>query len=307
MVDRPEPAGWQPVILALDSGGTCFKSILISPDGKIRTGSSLQVPSHAAGTKEDILGSYRSVVRHARRFAQDHDLKIMGMGVSTPGPFDYTQGTSLMTHKLRAIHGIRLREHLCGDGLLPLNTPIVFLQDTHAFLLGEHWTGAVCGIADAAAITLGTGLGFGVMKGNRILDNGAGGPHCVVFNRAYKDGILEDRISRRGIIAAYGRLTGKIRPDYDVVDIACRARESEAAAIKVFAETGRIMAQELAGVLSGYGVRDIVFGGQISKSFDLFGPVFSQTLAGLGCQVRAVPGRNLAFSALLGAARAVPV
>jgi len=289
--------------LAIDAGGTTFKSALVGDDAEILPDSSMQVASHSDGAADEILAAYHDITRTALEYAGAHGLTIAGLGVATPGPFDYERGASLMTHKFQAIRGLPLRDRFRAPGLLPADAPIVFVQDVHAFLLGEHWGGAARGIADVAAITVGTGLGFGVMKDGRVLDNGKGGPHRVVFDLPYGDGILEDRVSRRGIIAAYRRRSPEA--DLDVVDIAAKARGGDVAAAEVFAETGAILGRELAGVLSEYAISDVVFGGQISRSFDLFGPRFQKTLSRMGQTVRAARGGNLEFAALLGAARAL--
>ncbi len=293
-------------ILAIDAGGTSFKSVLVSETGDVYADSFLQVPANASGAKQDIIGSYHTIIRRALAYTNERDIAINGMGISTPGPFDYEHGTSLMEHKFQAIQGMPLRERFYGEGLLSENLPIVFQQDVHSFLLGEHWTGAVKGVDNAAAITLGTGLGFGVMVDGHILDNGSGGPHCVVYNRAYQDGILEDRISRRGIIAAYQQSTNGEAGDIDVHDIANKARQdTNSVAANVLTETGQILGDELALLLSEYKVTHVVFGGQISRSFDLFGPAFVEALQNKGHSIQAAPGQDIEFSALKGAAKAV--
>ena len=190
--------------------------------------------------------------------------------------------------------------------LLPEKLPIIFQQDVHSFLIGEHWTGSIKGVANAAAITLGTGLGFGLMRNSEILDNGRGGPHAVIFNLPFEDGILEDRISRRGIISQYCKYTGELEKNIDVHDIALRARnEQDIPAQKVFMETGIILADELADIFDSIPITDIVFGGQISKAFDLFGSAFKKKLHDKGLTTNVVPGTNIEFSSLIGAAKAV--
>jgi hypothetical protein len=52
-------------------------------------------------------------------------------------------------------------------------------------------------------------------------------------------------------------------------------------------------------------ITDIVFGGQISKAFDLFGPAFKKKLRDEGLTANVVPGANIEFSSLIGAAKAV--
>ena len=163
----------------------------------------------------------------------------------------------------QALRNVPLRDEIFALELLPEKLPIIFQQDVHSFLIGEHWTGSIKGVANAAAITLGTGLGFGLMRNSEILDNGRGGPHAVIFNLPFEDGILEDRISRRGIISQYCKYTGELEKNIDVHDIALRARNEQ----------------------------DI--------------PAFKKKLRDEGLTTNVVPGTNIEFSSLIGAAKAV--
>lgn len=291
-------------VLAIDAGGTYFKSALINREGEILDDSFQQTPVSSRGTKAGIIMAYEQIIRSALGYAQVYEMNLGGIGISTPGPFDYEQGMSLMTHKFQAIKGVCLRDELYALGVFPDKRSIVFMHDVHAFLKGEHWTGAVQGIDNVAAITLGTGLGFGIMKDAKILDNSKGGPYISIFNRVYKNGILEDIASRRGIIARYRQYTGNKDTDIDVLDIAEAAREKDVRAIKVFQETAKILAGELMEIFVSHDIKSVVFGGQISKSFDLFGPTFQEKLSASGREIQALPGRNIEFSSLKGAAQA---
>jgi glucokinase len=294
------------LVLAIDAGGTYFKSILVRMQGEVLTESFFQAPSCSNGSRENIIAAYQQVIRRGLQYAANNGCSICGIGISTPGPFDYKQGMSLMQHKFQAIKNIPLRNEIFSLKLLPENLPIVFQQDVHSFLIGEQWTGVVKGTANVAAITLGTGLGFALMKDSKILDNGRGGPHTVIFNRPFEAGILEDRISRRGIIEQYCKYAACQGENIDVHDIALKARnEQDVAARQVFMELGTILAEELSEIFNSLAITEVVFGGQISKSFDLFAPAFKSTLHEKGIIINVVPTKNIEFSALVGTAKAV--
>jgi hypothetical protein len=94
----------------------------------------------------------------------------------------------------------------------------------------------------SAAVTLGTGLGFGVVKDAAVLDNGKGGPPVSIFSRPYKNGILEDAVSARGISARYQCLSGVLAAPREIAE---RAAKGDAHAVEVFRETGEILAAVL--------------------------------------------------------------
>ena len=292
--------------LAIDAGGTQFKSALIGPRGGVLPGSSFRTASCSAGDRAAILEAYRLTIAAGIGRARESGVTIAGLGVATPGPFDYAGGISRMTHKFQAIEGLPLREAIRGLHLLPDDVPICFQQDVHAFLAGEQWTGAVRGVDDVAAVTLGTGLGFGIMRRGVILDNGRGGPARVIYNLPFGPGILEDRISGRGIAARYRELAPAAPAPADVRAIARRARRGyDATARRVFEESGQVLADHLAGFLQADPVTHVVFGGQISKAFAWFGPAFARRLREQGVVVQALPGQRVNASALVGVARLV--
>ena len=227
------------VILAIDAGGTYFKSALVNIRGEILDGSFYQAPVSSDGTKNAIFKTYADIIRHGFECAGKYSGQILGIGVSTPGPFDYKHGVSLMKHKFQSIAGVPIREELYASDICPDKMPVIFMHDAHAFLAGEHWAGAARGFDNAASITLGTGLGFGIMKNGEILGNAQGGPVESIFKLPYKNGILEDCVSRRGIISRYWKCAEKSEAEIDVHEIAEQARGGDETAIKVFVETGQ--------------------------------------------------------------------
>lgn len=291
-------------ILTIDAGGTFFKSAIVSHKGEIFNGSYEQTPISSEGRISDILKVYREIIRRTSSYVRSFGLNICGIGIATPGPFDYENGISYMEHKFKELKGINLKNKIYTLGI-PEELPIFFMHDTHAFLMGEYWVGAAQGVDNVAAITLGTGLGFGIMKNGKILDNEKGGPHISIFNISYKEATLEDIISRYGIIFRYQQYTGNKNNCIDVLDIANEARKKNMIAIKVFQEMGEILAEELMKILVDFDIELVVFGGQISKSFDLFGPFFKNKLNCLKKTIKVLPGKDIECSSLKGVAKEV--
>ena len=87
------------VVLAIDAGGTSFKSALIDADGGLVPGSFYQCPVCSNRTLDEVLATYAELIRHAL----SRGIFIRGIGGSTPGPFDYHGGISLMKHNLSCL------------------------------------------------------------------------------------------------------------------------------------------------------------------------------------------------------------
>lgn len=318
--------GAAPVVVAVDAGGTYFKSGLVEGTG-VLAGTFVQHPVRSQGSREEILAAYASVLSANLDAARRRRLRVAGIGVSTPGPFDYRAGCSLMRHKFQAIRGLPLPPEMRRRVGLPPDLPFAFLYDCHAFLLGEHAAGAARGFRNAAAVTLGTGLGMSALADGRILHDGRFGPHpdYVIYNRPYGDAILEERVSSRGILRRYAELAGggaengsgeggagAIRGGVGggvqggVKELADRALAGDRLCLRVFAETAEVLADQLAPILRRLEAECLLLGGQISKSFDLLGPPLKSRLqpAGVG-GVEVRRAESIDHASLLGVARHV--
>lgn len=256
--------------VAVDAGGTFLKYGVVLRGGDDPPDARGSLPVDSAGSREEILAAFAAAVSRGMAAAVAGRAEVEGIGISTPGPFDFKGGRSLMKHKFALIDGVALRPEIAARCLLPAGIPILFLHDVHAFLRGEAFRGAARGFSRVAGVTLGTGLGFGCLVDGRFLDNGMGSPHLGLYKTPYGGSILEDFVSRRGIRADYRRMSGN-GADPDVAEIAARARDGgDRNAVEAFRRAGRILAEILPGQLDENRIECLVLGGQISKAFDLF-------------------------------------
>lgn len=240
--------------LLLDVGGTFIKC----SDGR-------SVPVDSDGTWEDVVGAFRKAVWEAEELAQN------GVRVAIPGPFRYSDGQFLMKHKFASVYG----EYFADLVGLP-REQCRFVHDVVCMLLGEVTPDS----GNTAIIALGTGLGFAMFVDGKVLTNELGSPAVSIYSRPYRDGILEDYVSKRGIQGRYGD------PSLTVKEIAHRALSGDPGAQAVFAETGDIIGECIGSILKEYGIKTLLLGGQISRSWQLFAP---ELQARLGDGVKVSP------------------
>lgn len=217
--------------ILLDVGGTFIKC----SDGR-------SVPVDSNGTREQIVAALREAVGDCDQ-----------VRAAVPGPFEYATGHFLMKHKFAAVYD----EYFADLVGLPREN-CRFVHDVNCMLLGNSPT------CNTAMIALGTGLGFALCVDGQILKNELGGPKVVIYYRPFRDGILEDYASKRGVLRLYGR------DDLTVKEIADRAHAGEQKAIDAFAQMGTIIGQAISSIMVEYKVERLLLGGQISRSADLF-------------------------------------
>jgi glucokinase len=256
-------------VFACDMGGTYIKSACILEDGSI-AGDLRMIPSRSDGQLSDILESWEKTLRSLMETAVEHDLEITGIGISTPGPFDYRRKMSLMKHKFQPIYGIDLEAAIKTHLPLP-PVPFIFVQDSNSYLLGEQRYGSAKGIENCTCVTLGTGLGISAMAGGKLLTNGRDSCYIAIYRQPWGDGILEDVISGRGICAAYRTPAGNGEAEnITAKEIGRLAREGDPAALEVMERFGAVLGRGIAFHLIHTYSELLVVGGQISRDFSLF-------------------------------------
>lgn len=254
--------------IVVDVGGTYLKSAVMRPDGELFPDSSCMTEAHSEGSREEILDAMRSAIVKEKQILEQKGAMLSGIAMTFPGPFNYFKGTSLMEHKFRELKDVSLKECIAKIPEVGKDIPVVFRHDANSLLAGELWRGNAAGFKNAAAVTLGTGLGFAFSRDGVVQTNEIGGPLITIFRIPYKDGILEDYISKRGFLSLYKSLSGRESIEgIEVSDIGKWASEGDSVSQRVFEEVGLILAQSLKPLLKELEIECLLFGGQISRSF----------------------------------------
>ncbi|MFE0106664.1 ROK family protein [Streptomyces sp. NPDC059009] len=285
------------MIPVLDIGGTHVSAALVDAD-RARVTHRVRRPLDARGTAADILGA---VVRCATELeAPEGEL----WGVAIPGPFDYDKGIARFegVGKFDTLYGIDVRSVLL-DTVRPRPADVLFLNDAHAFALGEWGAGAARGHRRCVGITLGTGVGSAFLADGAVRREGAGVPPQGRMDLVEHEGRgLEASVSRRAILERYGQ-DGVAARGLDVRDVAARARAGEKRARRVLEDTLTTLGAVLAPYIRGFDASVLVVGGAMAASWDLVGPALG---SGLGdTPVRALAAELGPDAALIGAARHV--
>lgn len=255
-------------MILLDVGGTFVKSSLgIAGKGAVE-GTFASTPMSSDGSAEEIAAAFRAAVAGQMERAAACGACIKTVSVVMPGPFDYKNGgVFLMKHKFEAVYGKTFREIL-GDVITP-ETRLVFAHDVNGALTGALMLHPELKEGNVAMSTLGTGLGFAYAKDGVVQESPMGSPAVDLWNAPYEGGILEDFVARRAILRFYSEQGGILAEGEDVKEIADKAREGDARALKAFCSAGRHYAAGAGDVIERLEIRHLLFAGQIAKSFDL--------------------------------------
>lgn len=153
-------------IAGVDLGGTTINTGVVSVDGQRVLG------LHTAPTQADrgpkyvvdkIIGMVRESMRIASKDAGLDDGAILGVGIGSPGPLDRATGTVIETPNL-GWRNFPLRDLIANA----LGLPAELDNDANAATIGEWWVGAGEDVETLIGVTLGTGIGGGIVLGGKL-------------------------------------------------------------------------------------------------------------------------------------------
>ncbi|HJW17147.1 MAG TPA: ROK family protein [Flavisolibacter sp.] len=260
------------VVLGVDIGGSHVSTALVSlKNGELINNSFCREAVHSQGACEQIVDQWIRAFEYSLSKAAES--KIKGIGISIPGPFDYTQGISWIRglNKYENLYGVNIRDLLTSRLSCGGEVPIHFENDAVCFGLGESQLGKAAQCKKVIAITLGTGLGATFLEGNKIQKTGTGvPPEGYLYNVPFKEGIAEDYISTAWLVNQYGALSGrKVKGAKEIYEYALQNDQQAISLLKAF---GRNLGKCLLPWVVAFKAECLILGGSLSKAASIFLP-----------------------------------
>jgi glucokinase len=149
--------------IGIDLGGTFIKFGLT--DTGHRPVCKLQLPTPIQDGPEAVIAQMARGSRQTLEAAGIDPGQVVGVGIGSPGPLSLREGTILATPNLPGMNGFPIRRKLAQA----LGLPVTLENDANAAALGEYVAGAGRDVEDLVMLTLGTGLGSGIVLGGKII------------------------------------------------------------------------------------------------------------------------------------------
>ncbi len=310
--------------VGIDFGGTNIKLGLVSPSGRVTASAILSAKQ--VGRPQAFVPAAADAVKRLAASAGLTLRQLCGIGVGAPGPVDAGRG---IVHLLVNVPGWR---EVPLKRLLERRTgcPCAVDNDANLYALGEWRFGAGRRAQHMVALTLGTGVGGGVILGGELYHGVSGaageighmpldpdGPRCGCGARGCLEAHVGTaaivRLARAAIRRGSPRLTrlaraagGRITPAL----VSQAASQGDRAAREVWAAVGASLGTGIAGVINLLNPERIVIGGGVAKAWRWFAPAMR---AAVHAHAMGVPARAAAIvraklgdeAGILGAAAAV--
>lgn len=266
-------------VLACDLGGTNLRMAAIDREGNILYRTRRDTPK--AERAEEIL---LAIVESANECREKIDEEVAAIAVAAPATVSAKKGVVLKAPNVPALDGFRIVAALEEE----LNIRAILENDANAAAVGENWVGASTGFDNSICVTLGTGVGGGVIIDGKILqgvDGTAGeighvgvepfGAPCGCGSR----GCLEQYSSATAIV----RQVQELASQYPKSELSSVARltskevyeagqRGDELALEVFRRQGFYLGIALASLINVLNPEIIVIGGGASAGWDLFMP-----------------------------------
>ncbi|MCK9896669.1 ROK family protein [Frankia sp. AgB32] len=307
--------------LALDIGGTKIAAAVVDVTGTLRGTARRPVPAPpadavAAGepSAEAVFGAVRDCAEQALAAAGMTGAELAGIGCGCAGPMRWPVG-EVSPLNIPAWRDFPLRARL---GELYADLPVRVHNDGIALAAGEHWSGAGRGVRNLLAVTVSTGVGGGLVLGDRLLHGGSGnaghighvvveadGPPCPCGGQGCVEAIAAGPHSvRRALAAGWNPAPGEIA---DGQALARSAAAGDAVARAELVRAGAAVGAGLASCASLLDLDAAVVAGGFAQS----GPIFWEAVGGsfrrhaglaFARRLRIMPSADPAGGALRGAA-----
>lgn len=234
-------------IIGVDLGGT---TISIGKVERERVVKHISSNITTCGEEKQILNEIVEAIEKI------FDQSIAGIGIGVPSVVDVEKGIVFNVQNIPSWKEVPLKEILENH----FHTPIYMNNDANCFVVGEKYFGKGKKYRNLVGVTLGTGLGVGIVIDNRLYSGtncGAGEFGSI----SYKEHIIEYYCSGQFFMNEYG-IKGQ--------EVYEKARQGDKKSLKIFDEFGTHLGEAIKTILFAVDPEAIIIGGSVCQSYAFF-------------------------------------
>ena len=269
------------IAVGVDIGGTNTKFVLVSEDGKVLRSEQGPTPAIAANAKEkmdDLL------IESLKKFLKGEETsKIAGIGLGKAGLIDRKNGKVIKSPNITAINNLSIRDRLEKE----FSMPVILENDANTYAYGEKWVGAGKDYNNFVVITLGTGLGGGLIYNGELYEGPVEIGHMTIvpsgrYCTCGSYGCLESYSSGRAIV---DRVVSSLEKGAESLLSECcdgnfykitpeivyqTAMEGDSLSREVFREAGHFLGIGIANLINLLNLEAVIIGGGLIGAWDMF-------------------------------------
>jgi glucokinase len=306
------------LVVAADLGGTHLRVALVDVNGKILAQLKKETP------KEAHPGCVvRAIVEAEQQCRSDSNVassRVIAASIMVPGTVDKTNSIVVQAPNLPCLNNFGLKHALEDE----FGWPVVLENDANAAAMGEMWLGAARGYRNVVCVTLGTGVGGGIILDGKLWRGSDGSAGEFGHTTVNPFGGLKCKCGNEGCLELFASATAIVRmveedlPHFPqsllkgekltAERVYNAGRQGDELAIAVFERVGRYLGVGLVNIINLLNPEIIVIGGGVVNGWNLFANAMRQQVADRVFRsqvnrVKIVPAECGDNAGLLGAAR----
>lgn len=277
--------------VGVDIGGTSVKAGMVDRQGRVTNVT--RVPTTASEGRDAIAAATAKAIETVLAVARSENIHPAGLGIASAGAIDSRNGTVFAaTENLPGWAGFDLRSFAESR----FHLPVYVNNDAHAAVLAELRFGLGRELSDFVAITIGTGVGGGIVSNGKLLQGqhgfaGTVGHQTIRFDgrkcNCGRLGCLEAYISTAALIREYatqhGEPSGKLTGDDAAMalEISRLAFAGDAAALKAYSALAGYLAEGVANIFNILDTETVILSGGLVEGHAHFAAEVEQRATSL--------------------------
>lgn len=277
--------------IGVDLGGTNLRIAAVDSNGKVLE--KITTGTHVARGRELVILEMCDAIQQITRKFQA-SAKLAGIGIGIPGIIDIQSGMLRESPNLPGWEDYPVRQEIERR----LGTSVILENDANVAALGEKWLGAAAPVDDMCMMTLGTGVGGGIVLQGKIWHGMTGmagelghttvdpeGVPCGCGSRGCVEQYASATAIKRMAVEAIasGRAPELARamnedPEFSAKVVYQMALEGDEPAQKIFRTVGQALAIVIASVVNIFNLPMYVIGGGVSSAWDAFSPTMFEVV-----------------------------
>jgi glucokinase len=303
------------IVLAADIGGTNLRMAAVTRDGHLAARLKYKTPE--LGNRDAVV---ETIVSMAKSCLREVDGQLRAITLAVPGTINSCSGVIEAAPNLPELKGFDLASAV----KVHFGVPVIIENDANAAAIGERWLGASQEAENSIMVTLGTGVGGGIIINGEIVRGADGTAGEIGHINSEPNGIpcgcgsrgcVEQYASASAVAAMAARaimrdpsIAGSNGKVLDSQEIFERAQAGEQWAIDIFVTQGTYLGLVLAGLINTLNPDVIVIGGGAAAAWDAFIPalmkkVRSSSYADAAARANIVRAKLGDNAGILGAAK----
>ncbi len=274
------------LVCAVDLGGTNLRAANVDSEGRIHE--RVKLPTPRSDNAQDVVEAIASAVIRCDEQASTSGARVHSVSVVVPGSVQAETGVIVNAPNLPAVVGFKLSEAVKAK----LQRLVLIENDANAAALGEMWQGAARGWRTIVCLTLGTGVGSGIVLDGELWRGTDGTAGEIGHTSIEPFGGVQCKCGSFGCLEVYASATAIVRMTREMLennlhsllrsipsdnltahDVYKAAMADDELAHDIFRSVGTHLGVAIANVVNTLNPEMIVIGGGVSAAFDLFADI----------------------------------